>query len=133
MAAPIVFVSHFHVRAGHLDTLRRLTREVVTALDRDKPKTLAYLAYLDAAELDMTIVHVFGDADAMDLHFEGAAERSQAAYQLMQPRGWEIYGTPSERVLDTIRSAAETAGVRLTLQPASAGGFLRLASSATDR
>jgi hypothetical protein len=64
----------------------------------------------------------------MDLHFEGADERARAAYEVLEPEGWEIYGTPSDQVLESMRQAAASAGVPLIVEPDYAGGFLRLAS-----
>jgi hypothetical protein len=46
----------------------------------------------------------------------------------MEPRGWEIYGTPSDRVLKMMRQEAASAGVSLSVQPDYLTGFLRLTS-----
>jgi hypothetical protein len=61
----------------------------------------------------------------MDLHFEGSDERSAAAYEFVEPDGFEIYGRPSEHALRTMREAATGSGVSLRVQPGSLGGFLR--------
>jgi quinol monooxygenase YgiN len=125
MSDPVVFVSHFAVKEGKIDELRRLADEFGTALRSDKPATAAYLMYLDDEGTRLTIVHTFPDADAMDLHFLGADERSAAAYELIEPRGWEIYGSPNDQSLDTMRREAAAAGVPLTVLPAYLSGFLR--------
>src|SRR5687768_16320223 len=112
MVQPIVFISHFTVKAGQLVRLKRLAREVASRLEAEKPQTLLYLGLLDDAGKHMTFVHVFADAHAMDRHFEGAEERSASALQLMDPTGWEIYGQPSNAALGSIREAAASAGVQ---------------------
>jgi quinol monooxygenase YgiN len=127
MSEPIVFISHFRVKPGELDALRPYLREGSAALQADKPRTLAFLAYVDESGTRATIVHVFPDSDAMDLHFEGAEDRSRGAYELLAPDGWEIYGTPSEAALAMMREGAAAAAVHLTVEPGSIGGFLRLA------
>jgi hypothetical protein len=129
MTEPIVFISHFKIKEGALDAYRQMQHEAVRALEADKPRTLAMLPYLDADGTRLTIVHLFADAESMDLHFVGAAERSAAAYEVLVPDGWEIYGTPSDQALDTMRNAAVASGVSLTLQPDYVGGFLRQASA----
>ena len=74
-------------------------------------------------------MHVFADAEAMDLHVEGAAAGRKASADLMEPRGYEIYGAPSDSVLDQMRRTAEAAGVTLRHEPQFVvGGFLRLAA-----
>ena len=97
-------------------------------LEAEKPRTTAQLAYLDDAGTKVSIVHVFTDADTMDLHFRGAEERSRAAYEFMDPAGWEIYGTPSDAAMQMMRQAATSAAVALTVHSKYLGGFLRMQS-----
>ena len=126
MAEPVVFVSHFAVKEGRLEDLRRLSGEIEAQLRADKPDTVLYLMYLDEAGSTFTVVHGFPDAGAMDRHFVGSDERTAAAFELMEPRGWEIYGRPSDAALETMRQGAEATGVPLTVLPDHVGGFLRL-------
>jgi hypothetical protein len=35
-------------------------------------------------------------ADSMDVHFQGADERTASALEFMEPEGWEIYGEDSD-------------------------------------
>jgi hypothetical protein len=129
VAEPIIFISHFVIDPAASGELNGLHAEIAGRLELDKPRTLAFLSYRSPNGMRLTIVHAFADADAMAGHFEGAAERSRRAYELMRPAGWEIYGTPHAAVLDQMREAAAEAGVELTLAPDFVGGFLRLAAS----
>ena len=125
MSDPIVFISHFQIREGALDAYRQLQGEVAADLEAAKPKTLVFLTYIDTAGGQMTAVHVFADAESMDLHFEGSEERSAAAYEFLQPDRWEIYGKPSDEVLGTMRNAAAASGVELRVHAEYVAGFLR--------
>ena len=125
MGQPIVFISHFTVKAGKLDPLKLLAQEVATRLEAEKPHTLVYLNYLTGRGTQATFVHVFADPEAMDLHFEGSDERSRAAFEFMEPIGWEVYGQPSEAASGTMRQMATSAGVPLTIQPDYMAGFVR--------
>ncbi|MBA3688764.1 MAG: hypothetical protein H0W81_08055 [Chloroflexi bacterium] len=127
MTHPIVFISHFRIRPGKLDGLRPHLREGSTGLQEQKPRTVAFLAYVDQTGMRATIVHVFPDAEAMDRHFEGSEERSRDAYEFLEPDGWEIYGTPSAAALGMLSGGASAAGVSFTVQPDYIAGFLRLA------
>jgi quinol monooxygenase YgiN len=129
VTGPVVFISHFAVKRGKLDDLRRLSDEIQAELEADKPGTLAYLMDIDGEGSTFTVAHLFPDSDAMDRHFEGADERTAAAFELMSPRGWEIYGRPSDEALESMRQAARHAHVTLTLRPELVGGFLRLGPS----
>ena len=124
-AEPIVFISHLRVKEGKLDILRQFSPVGTKRLETEKPRTLVFLAYLDDSGDRVSFVHVFADAESMDLHVKGAEERSKAAYEFLQPDGWEIYGQPSDDVIKSMRQAAESSGVTLTLQSEYLAGFLR--------
>ena len=125
MDQPIIFVSHWDVRPGALDRLRQQAAETAARFRAEKPRTLSWLAYLDDSHTRISFVHVFADAEAMDLHIQGA----RPAQDLIEPRGWEVYGAPSDAALAMMGQRAEAAGVTLKLEPeVVAGGFLRLAA-----
>ena len=126
MDNPIVFISHWTIKAGRLDDLKKLVREVVTRMEAEKPRTLIYLVYLNDDDTHATFVHAFADAESMDLHFLGAEERTASALELMEPDGWEISGRASDAALDAMRQMAASAKVPLTVRPDFLTGFMRL-------
>jgi len=128
MSEPVVFISHFKVKEGKVDELRRLAGEVERSLREGKPRTAAWLVFLGEDGAQVSFVHCFPDADSMDLHFEGSDERSAAVYEFVEPDGFEIYGRPSDQALETMGQAAAGAGVSLSVQPGYLGGFMRLQS-----
>jgi quinol monooxygenase YgiN len=127
MSDPIVFVSHFTIRDGKLEEYRRLQAEIAAAIEAEKPGTVVYVAHADPLGAEVTVTHVFPDAEAMDRHFDGSDERSRAASEVMLPAGWEIYGSPSGVALETIRQAAAASGVALRLAPDFVAGYVRSA------
>jgi hypothetical protein len=128
MTEPIVFISHLRVKEGKLEDLLAASRPRATLLHAAKPRTVVFLGYLSEDRTQVSFVHIFPDADAFDLHNEGAAARTSAAYQLIEPDGWEVYGSPSAAALAMLEREAAQAGVTLTVQPGFIAGFLRLAS-----
>ena len=126
MGLPIVFISHFTIKAGMLDHLKLLAQEVATRLETEKPQTLVFLDFLNENGTEATFVHVFADPVAMDLHIEGADSRASAALEFMDPTSWEIYGQPSDAALETVRQTATSVGVPLTIQPEYVSGFVRV-------
>jgi quinol monooxygenase YgiN len=128
MSEPIVFISHFRIKEGRFDALKQLTLDTADGLQSEKPRTILFLSYVDEDRSTISFLHAFADADAMDLHFEGAGERSRAAFEFIEPIGWEFYGRPSSEALETMRQAATASGATLTVQPEHLAGFLRLSS-----
>jgi len=130
MPEPIVFVSHFHVKEGKRSAYRQLQEGIASQLMADKPRTSVFLAYLDSDGTAVTAIHVFADAESMDIHFEGSEERSERAHDVLLPGGWDIYGAPSDPVIETMRRAAAAAGVPLTVHSDLVAGFVRGVSTA---
>jgi hypothetical protein len=56
------------------------------------PHPLAQIAYADPERMTVTIVHVFGDANSVDVHNEGSDQRSNAAYEFVEPLGGRSTG-----------------------------------------
>ena len=127
MSDPVVFISHFAVKEGALDELKRMSGAAVEGIREGKPRTVLFLSYLDEQGGRISFLHAFRDADAMDQHFEGADDRAAAAYEFIEPRGWEFYGKPSERAMQGMRATAAKFGVPLVVEPEFNAGFLRLA------
>lgn len=122
---PITFISHFKVKPGHAEAFRGMWNDVASALETAKPATTAYLGYLSDDATALTIVHVFPDADAMAAHFAGADDRAAAAYEHIEPVGWEVYGSPHSGSIEMLQGAAASAGVPLAWEREGLGGFLR--------
>jgi hypothetical protein len=124
MSGPIVFISHNRVKEGKLDGFKGFFRTGARSIEEDKPGTVVFLAYADPDGTEVDIVHVFPDADAMDRHMEGVAERVGASDEFIEGTGVEIYGTPSERVLQMMRAFASPEAP-LSVSPEHLGGYLR--------
>ena len=126
MSEPVFFISHFAIKEGALDDLKRFSAAATERLREGKPRTVLFLSYLDEEGGRISFLHAFPDADAMDEHFAGADERAAAAYEFIEPRGWEFYGRPSEQAMESMRATAAKAGVQLVVEPKFNAGFLRL-------
>jgi hypothetical protein len=117
MSQPIVFISHGKVKDGKLEGLIPLLHEGEKWLEAEKPRTLASLAYL-GDDGEMTIFHIFADADSFDLHLQGAEERARGFEEFAETPVFEIYGKPSDLAMGAMGQSA-TSGEFLA-------GFLRL-------
>jgi quinol monooxygenase YgiN len=130
MSESIVFISHHRIRPGKRDELKELTEMVVPQIKANSPGTVAFLGYVDDAGTELTMIHVFPDAQAMDVHFQGATQRAEKASEMMEPQAYEIYGRASNAALSMARQLAARWDMALTVYPDSLGGFLRLAAGA---
>ncbi|MFQ5795131.1 MAG: hypothetical protein ACE5JP_08790 [Candidatus Bipolaricaulia bacterium] len=54
----------------------------------------------------MSVVHIFPDAKSMELHMQGVGEIAKKAYEFMEIVSFEIYGKPSDTVLEAMKKIA---------------------------
>lgn len=127
MSEPIVFISHQRVKEGKLDAYKQLFDDYIGIVKADKPGTVAHLGYINEDGSQVTMVHVFPDAEAMDLHFQGVNERAKKAFEFVEIIRYEIYGRPSDMVLEMMNKFAGT-DIELDLHLEHMGGYLRLKS-----
>jgi hypothetical protein len=125
MSEPIVFITHHRVKDGKFEALQEYNLGAFQHVHDEKPATLALLGYAGEDGSEVSFVHVFPDAEVMDLHFQGADERANKASEFIQPMRMEIYGVPNDGVLDWMNQIAES-GVSVNINPIMLGGFLRL-------
>jgi hypothetical protein len=129
MSDPVLFISHSRVREGKFEALKGYAPGVAAAIEESKPGTVVFLACVDEGGSELHMVHVFPDAEAMRLHLEGVDERVSAASELVETSGYEIYGSPTEPVLETMRAFADELGVPLTVRPDHLAGYVRPSST----
>ena len=127
MSQPIVFISHHRIKEGKLDGFKQYFPEGANLIEASKPGTVVTLAYLNEAGTEASVIHVFPDAEAMEQHMQGVGERANAAYEFLEPRGYEIYGRPSDQSLAVMKQFAAS-GIPLNVNPQPLGGYLRLKS-----
>jgi quinol monooxygenase YgiN len=121
---PVAFISRFRIKPGQRPAYQQLAAEVTPRIEAEWPLTLVYLQFLGPGD-ELTIIHVFGDAEAMEIHAERAKAHSPRAMPLFEPLGWEIYGRPGEGLRAALEAAAQQAGVPLREYPEFTSGFLR--------
>jgi hypothetical protein len=129
MPDPIVFISRHRIKPGKLDGFSQLMRRNLAMVEAGKPMTAALLAYVDEDGREMIVVHAFADPDSFDAHLEGSGERSQPAYEFIEPQSFSIYGPASDWALNFMRQEASEVAADLDLKPEYLTGFLRLKSS----
>lgn len=126
MSDAIVFISHNRVLPGKLEGFRAFLAAGAPMIESLKPRTLGFLPYLDASGERLSIIHVFADAEAFDMHLQGADDRAATAYEFIVPLGFELYGPISDAARARFEASAKAAGVELTILPELPAGFLRL-------
>ena len=124
MSNPIVFISTHKIKEGKLDAFKERNKEVASFLKENKPGTVAFLTYLNENETEVSLVHIFPDAESMELHMQGVGERAKDSNELLEFRRHEVYGKPRDKVLQMMKQASGP-GVTVSVRPENIGGYIR--------
>jgi hypothetical protein len=124
MSDPIVFISNQKVKEGKLEGYKQYYRQVAEQTQTDKPGTVAHLAYLNEAGSELSIIHIFPDAEAMELHMKGVDELAKKAYEYVEIISFEIYGKPTDTILERMMQIVSS-HIALNIKPQLIGGYIR--------
>ena len=127
MSEPIIFISHQKVKEGKLEGYKQYYRQVAEQAKAEKPGTIAHLAYLNEDGSELSIIHIFPDAEAMELHMKGVDQLAKKAYEYVEILSFEIYGKPTEAVLENMMQIVGS-GIALNIRPQLIGGYIRFNS-----
>jgi hypothetical protein len=126
MPEPIIFIAHQKIKPGKTEEYKKYYREVAIWMEANKPKTAAHIAYVSENGVDASVVHIFPDVEAMEEHMQNLGDLGIKAFKLMEIVGFDVYGTPSKIVLDSMLKMIP--GARVMINPQPAGGYIRLRS-----
>jgi hypothetical protein len=124
MSEPIIFISNQRVKEGKLEGYKDYYRQVADQARQHKPGTLAHIAYHNEAGTELSIIHIFSDAESMELHMKSVDELAKKAYEYVEILSFEIYGQPTEAVLERMMQIVGS-GIALNIRPQIIGGYVR--------
>src|SRR5688572_709421 len=124
MSEPIIFISNQKVKEGKLEGYKQYYRQVAEQAKANKPGTVAHIAYHNEEGSELSIIHIFPDAEAMELHMKGVDELAKKAYEYVEILSFEIYGKPADTVIERMLQIVG-AGIGLSVKPQRIGGYIR--------
>jgi len=126
MEGPIVFVDVSDIRAGRLDELRRAVAELAEFVERNEPDPITYQVFFSADGRRMTVLQIHPDSASMERHMEVAGPVFARFADLLVLWTIDIYGSPSERVVEQLSRKAELLGTATVVVHDRQAGFVRL-------
>jgi hypothetical protein len=126
MSEPFIFIGTHTIREGKLQDFKQSCGELVEVVEAKEPRLIAFNLYVNEDGSEVSVVQVHPDADSMLFHMQVARDHISEAYQstLEKTERIDIYGEPSDAVLETIRQLAGS-GVPLSVKTHHLGGFTR--------
>ena len=110
MSEPIVYIDRAEVHPGKLDELKRAVGELADLVEAKEPQLGGYSVYFTEDGTEMTVIHTHADSASLDLHFKVASPAFSKFVQLVRLLTIDVYGTPSDALLQQIRAKAALLG-----------------------
>ncbi len=127
MTEPFIFIQTAPIKDGMLESYKKDFGETVELVEREEPRMLHFASYINEEGTEQTVIQVHPDAESMRFHMQVARkhieERGPRNLDFSKMR-IEVYGTPTEPVLELMRELAGS-GVPVRVKTLAAG-FHRL-------
>lgn len=130
MSQPFIYIGAYRLKEGQLEAFKQSCGGLVEFIESNEPRMISFNVYANEDGTEASVVQVHPDADSMLFHMQLLQEHIASAYDedsaLDVTTSNQIYGTPSDAVLDMIRQFDP--GVPLIVKPHPLGGFTRSAA-----
>jgi hypothetical protein len=110
MPDPLVVVDSSEIRPGRLEDVKAALAELAEFVEASEAEPLVYGVYFDEAESRMTVVQVHPSSASMELHLDVAGPRFRKVADMLVLSNVDVYGAPSDTVLQQLRRKAELLG-----------------------
>lgn len=127
MSEPIVYIDRSRIRPGRLEEVRNGVAELVDFIGEREPQLLYYGFHIDEEAGRMTVVAVHPDAASVEYHMDVGAQAFRQFADLIDMEGIEVYGEPTDRMLEQLEQKARDLGEDGSVQVAGRhAGFARM-------
>lgn len=131
MAEPVVYVSTWRIKPGAFDDYARFYTELVRIVRDNEPRVVAFLAFANDDQTELTNVHVYPDGAALDNHMAVLAAQMRllpddltAVTANLEPVRIAVLGSPSGAAAE-MDGNLQKAGVPFDIKNRYLGGFTR--------
>ena len=127
MPEAIVYIDRSEIRAGMLADLTTAISSIVAFVEEHEPQLISYGFFIDPATSEMSVVAVHPDSASLEFHLGVAGPEFRKVRAFIDLRSIEVFGVPSQTVLDRLNQKAQALGKnpRVIVHHAEAG-FSRL-------
>ena len=132
MASPLIFITRAKIKEGKLSDFKEFITRMVKSYEVREPQIVAFNIFLNEDESEMTSIQVHPNPASMDSHMkvldqvlgEDMADWVGRA-DLLQIKSIEIYGEPSQALLDADQKWVDSGAITRSIKPIHVAGFTR--------
>jgi hypothetical protein len=122
----ILYVDTSDVRAGALDELKPAMRRLADFVEANEPQLVAYNVYFSDDGTRMTVASLHRDSASLEYHLQVAGPVVREFVDLVTLSSIQIYGEPSEMVVEQARAKARLLGRGTVVVEPPYAGFTRV-------
>jgi hypothetical protein len=123
MSVPIVFITTFQIENGAIEKFKEAVRKSIDFLETNGPQLLAEVC-IDESETRAHGIQIHRDSESILTHWQLADPYMRDVMQYITTTRVEIYGQPSEAVMEGMRQRSSQEAV-ISVTPRFVG-FCRL-------
>ncbi|MEE9177514.1 MAG: hypothetical protein V3U46_03695 [Acidimicrobiia bacterium] len=113
MPEPLIFIGTHAIKPGMLDTAKSASRDLADFLEPNHPRINHFEVNVDDEANEMTVIQIHPDEDSVLFHIQIAGEKIRSAYEFLEgTTKIELYGNPSQTVIDVVNQMSMGAPVR---------------------
>ena len=113
MPEPLIFIGTHAIKPGMLDTAKSASRDLADFLEPNHPRINHFEVNVDDEANEMTVIQIHPDEDSVLFHIQIAGEKIRSAYDFLEgTTKIELYGNPSQTVIDVVNQMSMGAPVR---------------------
>ena len=131
-ADPIVVVDSSEIREGKIDELKTALTKLVEFVEANEAEPIAYSIYIDEDGSRMTVMQIHPSSASVELHMRLAGPIFQKFTELVVLSRVDVYGTPSDALLEQMRQKAELLGNAPVVVNELHAGFARFGTAKPD-
>jgi len=110
MPEPIVILDSSEIHVGKLDELKAAMEGLARFVEDNEPRPIAYHVYLSDDPTRVTVLQIHPDSASAEFHMDVAASAFSGFAELLRLLHIDVYGTPSDALLERLRAKARMLG-----------------------
>ena len=128
MAEPLIVLDTSEIREGKREELERGIAELAAFVETNESDPISYQVFFGDDGRLMTVLQIHPDSASMERHMQLAGPVFASFADLVVLRTIDIYGSPSEEVVEQLRRKAELLGTATVTVHDRQAGFTRFGS-----
>ncbi len=134
MSEQLIYITTWGIKEGKLEEYKRFASELIEIIKAKEPQLIAIQIFTNEEGTEMTSIQIHPDAVSMDFHMQVVTQALGEEMNnwvgradFLEPKHVEIYGRPSEALLEADRPFVES-GIPRSIKAHRIAGFTRTAA-----